>query len=553
MRIYAGDTEDDSKGKMHLINIFDGKKHSSFTERADAIEFLQTLRGHCHIWFCNLQYDINNIFGTENIHLLEIIYIGSRVIEARLIGTDVRFRDTLNHWKISVAEMGKRIGLKKLEAQGTDSKYNDLKYCRRDTRIVYKFVESMAKKYESINAELKATIGATSLKYFETNFYRHCNFTFIKKKEIEFMLKGYYGGRTEIFFNHPITGNIQYYDINSLYPFCCQKPMPIVHKKSYRFTKTPDFTKEGIVYARVKAPKKIEIPYLPYRSRDGKLLFPLGTFSGHWTYFEIREAKKLGYEIIKIHKAIEFFRGVGPVMGEFVETLYNKRLEAKKEKDELLSDAYKLIMNNLYGKFAQKNEKTKLMPYEGKNKLKRGDIIMNNIVLSKTLGDYPRQTNVIWSAYITAYGRHEIYERMVRVVRNHGLLIYCDTDSVIFEHRDNLFTDDNAIGKVKLEGKFKYAHFRLPKEYKLVSQDDTKIYKTKGVPKKSQAEFFENKKVSFERPYKLREVLRRNLSPKRILKLKPNFWDTIEKQSSKIYDKRIVFKDGSTKPITIGG
>ena len=99
----------------------------------------------------------------------------------------------------------------------------------------------------------------------------------------------------------------------------------------------------------------------------------------------------------------------------------------------------------------------------------------------------------------------------------------------------------------------KYAHFRLPKEYKLVSQDDTKIYKTKGVPKKSQAEFFENKKVSFERPYKLREVLRRNLSPKRILKLKPNFWDTIEKQSSKIYDKRIVFKDGSTKPITIGG
>jgi len=553
MKLYAGDTEDDSKGTVHIINFYDGKTHHSYTKRDKAIEFLQNLKGHCHIWFCNLQYDINNIFGVENIHLLEIMYVSSRIIEAKLIGTDVRFRDTLNHWKISVQEMGKRIGLQKLEASGRDSKFNDLRYCKRDTEITYRFVESMRDKYKSIGAELKATIGATSLKYFEKNFYRYCNFKFLKKSEIEFMLKGYYGGRTEIFFNNPISGNIQYYDINSLYPFCCQKPMPIINKISYRFTKLPNFQNEGIVHARIKAPKKIEIPYLPYRSRDGKLLFPLGTFTGHWTYFEIREAKKLGYEVLKIHKAIEFFRGVGPVMGEFVETLYNKRLEAKKEKDELLSDAYKLLMNNIYGKFAQKNEKTKLTPYEGKNKLKRGDMIMNNIVLSKEKGEYPRQTNVIWSAYITAYGRHEIYQKMIEVKKKNGLLIYCDTDSVIFEHSDKLFLDESAIGKVKLEGLFKYAHFRLPKEYKLVSQDDTKIYKTKGVPKKSQAEFFEKKKVSFERPYKLREVLRRNLSPKRILKLKPNFWDTIEKQSSKMYDKRIVLKNGETKPITIGG
>lgn len=552
-KLWAGDTEDNSKGLVYLINFYDGKKHYTFKrgkrEEKRAIEFLLSLKGSHHFWFTNLQYDLNNIFK-NHLEYLECVYVGSRIIEAKITNTDIRFRDTLNHWKISVEEMGKRINLHKFKTKNQN--FNDLKYCRRDTKIVYNFVHTMKSHYESIGAKLKATIGSTSLKYFEENFYKKLNFSFLNKKDYEFMLQGYYGGRTEIFFNKPIEGNIQYYDINSLYPYCCTKILPRVTRK-YIYTQNPDFTKFGIVKAKVKAPKNLEIPYLPYKNRDGKLLFPLGTFTGHWTYFEINEAKRLGYEIIRIYKAIEFQGGYSQNIKPFIETLYQERLIAKKKNDELLSDAYKLLMNNLYGKFGQKNEKTSLIPYTNKKQIRRGDTLFNKVILRKEIGDYPKHSNVIWSAYITAYGRHELYLKMQEVIKKNGLLIYCDTDSVIFEHKDRIFNDETELGKFKLEGLFKYAYFRLPKEYKLVSQDDTLKYKTKGVPKKNQAEFFEKRKVKFKRPLKLREVLRRNLSPKRKIKLKPNFWTVNTKESSKLYDKRIVLNTGHTRPFIIGG
>lgn len=548
--LWALDTEDDSKGNPYLFNFYNGTEHFTFDDRDEALDwFKEAAKSPMEIWATNTCYDLINLFGTD-VTNLQINFVGSRFISAKMPGTKVRFKDTLNHWKISVEKMGERIGLRKLKVNGN---FNDVKYCQRDTEITWKFVKLQKEYYESFGAKLKSTIGSTALDFYQNNFSHFKRDNPFSNEQLEFMKLGYYGGRTEIFFNKALTGNIQYVDYNSLYPSTMLGEFPVIRPGQFKFTKKPNIKQnEGIAHVRIFAPTDLVIPYLPYRSATTKsLLFPVGRFSGHYTYFELREAEKIGYKIEKIYNAFEFRAGNHRPFKTFVETLYEKRMKAKKAGDEMLSDSFKLIMNNLYGKFGQGNDKEELVPYHSKTKLQSGDQILGTCVLRKTKGEYPAHTNMIWSAYVTAYGRHKLWEGMEHVRRSDGLLIYCDTDSIIFEHPRTLFSDSADLGGLKLEGLFKYAHFKLPKLYSLVSQDETKKYRAKGVPQKVAGEFFEKGRASFQRPYKLRETLRRNLSPKRTLKLIPNYWDEVTKQTHKKYDKRKVLRTGHTKPLEI--
>lgn len=565
---WSFDTEDDSKGHVYIIDFFDGVEHFTFTAdeikkekpkwgakrvtkelRKRAIEFLLNLEtGKFDCWAVNLQYDLVNVFG-DHLEVLEIGYVGSRVISAKVPGTRMQFFDTLNHWKISVKEMGKRIGLEKLDAGGD---FNNVTYCRRDNEIAWRFVDKMRKTYESIECKLKATIGSTALRYFEDKFFQRTKDRLFKTSELEFMKGGYYGGRTEVFHAHPVSGTIFYFDFNSLYPSVMREGFPVLTKGGHGFTKEPDFENaEGFAEITVETPKDI-LPYLPFRDPEsGRLLFPLGRFRGRYTYFEIRRAVEIGYRIVKIHRALQFNAGTFRPFDQFVNFVYEKRLEAKKAGDDLMSDAFKLLANNLYGKFGQGRDFTKLVPHHGD--VRPGDVILGPLVVRESTGPYPVHTNFIWSAYTTAYGRDKLYRAAVEAEKKGALLIYMDTDSLIFENETSIFDQSNKLGELKLEGIFKYAHFKLPKLYRLVPMEGDDIFKAKGIPRAQAKEFFETGKAKFRKPYKLRETLRRNLSPKRKFKLIPNFWDEIEKQSHKIYDKRIVNSDGSTKPLTIGG
>jgi hypothetical protein len=529
-RLWAVDTEDNSKGKVYLINFCDeNEKHHTFKKPKDAIEFLQNQSGSIDIWATNLGYDLSNIFQ-EHMSCLEITYIKGRVITAKIQGTGITFKDTLNHWKISVAEMGKRINLPKFKTES----FNNVKYCRRDTLITRRFVASMEIKYAEIGAKLKSTIGSTALDIFKTRYHTHTFERSFKTSDIEWMLGGYYGGRTEIFHTKPIAGFIRYYDFNSLYPsVMVGRDFPIIGGHGFRLGDIE--TTEGISEASVLVSRDIEIPYLPVRSKQG-LIFPTGKFTGRWTNFELRECQKYGVRIEKIHKSFSFIGSYRP-FDDFVRDLYEFRLKAQKDGDLLLSDSAKLILNNLYGKFAQGNEITRLLPYKKEN-LKNGDKVFRDLLLRDEKGEFPVHTNVVWSAYVTAYGRDKLYRGMLKTKANGGRLLYCDTDSIIFEGGDPLPTS-NQLGDLKLEGVWNWAHFKLPKLYRL--DGETRVTRAKGVPRLSADEFFDQGFAQFKKPNKLRESLRR--------KLTPNEWVLTRKEIRRTYDKRHSTGSGTTKPI----
>lgn len=565
------DTEDDSKGHLYIIDFFDGKTHYTFSEkeinanrkrplskkrvteiiRQQAVDFLATLpQQNCTFWCTNLGYDLVNVFY-EHLQVLEIGYIGSRIISAKVPGTQFRFYDTLNHWKMSIKKMGERIGHEKLDA---GKSFNNIRYCRRDNEICWFFVAKMREVYHEIGCDLRATVGSTALKYFQKEFFDELD-RVLDEKHLNFMKGGYYGGRTEVFHTEPVRGRIHYFDFNSLYPAVNMNLYPIIEDGGFYFTKKPDFEKfEGVADVTVFCPY-MPIPYLPHRGVSERLIFPVGRFRGRYTYFEIRRAQTLGYKVEKVHRALEFSAGVFRPFSEFVTTLYNRRLKAQKIGDELMSDGFKGLMNNLYGKWGQGKHFERLVAHEGR--VKPGDKILGpyKIVATDESDPHPKHTNYLWAMYTTAYGRDRLYfNGLYRVAQTEGArLLYCDTDSIIFESRKTIFKSSKKLGELKSEGDFIEAQFKLPKLYYLISKDGKSSHKAKGIRRDNAREYFETGKTKFKRPYKLRETLRRNQSKKASKKLVANFWDEIEKVNMQVYDKRIVNSDGSTTPIIMGG
>lgn len=443
-----------------------------------------------------------------------------------------------------------------------------IEYCRRDTEITGIFVDRMLKKYKEIGCEPKTTIAATTLGYFEKQFYKKITHQF-SEEQITFFHRGYYGGRTEIFHNRAIRGSIFYHDINSLYPWCMQQGQYPDLNQFYE-TKKPNYaTHEGMADVEIQTTESLPIPYLPCK-RDGKLIFPLGRWRGVYTFFELREAEKLGYRVLKTHRAVEFPTSHNPFKG-FIDTIWAERLRAQKAGDELMSQVFKAFGNFAYGKYAQGNETTELIPIKQLKTIPDGTVILGDLALVHRKKKYPRYANCIWACYVTAYARHRLfYHGFSQVTGGGGKLLYCDTDSVLYRAPRPILEHSKNLGEFKLEGIYQEAYFKLPKLYYLIpvtrrsrqgilfqSTTGRKLprateWKSKGVPKSASKRFFTQRKARYKKPNKLRESLRRNLSPKNKNNLLiPNFWETREKEITGKYDKRLVLTTGETKPLII--
>jgi hypothetical protein len=206
-------------------------------------------------------------------------------------------------------------------------------------------------------------------------------------------------------------------------------------------------------------------------------------------------------------------------------------------------------LNYAYGKFAQGNEVTKLFPLE-KAKLKGGDTILFDLVLRKEKTKYPRYANCVWACHVTAYARHTLYQGLQAVSKN-ARLLYCDTDSILYQAEEMQIPHSTELGAFKFEGEFSYAHFKLPKLYRLDPKNEAPTYRAKGVPRQVASDMFETGKAQFRKPNKLRETLRRNLNKTEEKKMIPNYWELRDKETRQKYDKRNQDSEGNTFPITL--
>lgn len=142
--------------------------------------------------------------------------------------------------------------------------------------------------------------------------------------------------------------NIHYYDVNSLYPFAMLNPMPydLVNNKLVNLSKRSLDSFFGFCLVEVSCPLDMQRPVLPFH-KDGKTIYPVGTWKGTYFSEELKAVTKLGYQITLIN-GYEFTKA--NIFNKFVNHFY----EIKKNSTGMTRDIAKLQLNNLYGYFGRK-------------------------------------------------------------------------------------------------------------------------------------------------------------------------------------------------------
>ena len=303
---------------------------------------------------------------------------------------------------------------------------------------------------------------------------------------------------------------------------------------------------EGVADVKIKH-KDSFFGFLPLK-KDGKLLFPVGNFRGVYNFNELRFALEYGViEITKVYYVI-FAPPIDSPFDEFVNTLYNERKKTNSELDKLV---LKLLLNSLYGKFAQriksemiyidnmysnfdliaeyKEKKTliRIMPFS-KN---RNDCFIE----VKSKKGYLYNTIPVFSSYITSFARIMLLKFMLENAPND--VLYCDTDSIFLNKLPKLPVSAE-LGAWKKEKKV-VTDIRGLKNYSYLYNNQS-FDKIKGIPKNATKD---GNIYTYETLVKTREGLRRNIET-----------GVLEKRSKKlsgVYDKRIILKNGYSIPIKL--
>jgi hypothetical protein len=213
--------------------------------------------------------------------------------------------------------------------------------------------------------------------------------------------KSYYGGWFEIFSHGIIKGTTYNYDINSAYPYATTKLPHICNQCRTRTGKgTPKNRSDYMLLHCTVRSKGNRIGAVPHRTKNGSILRPNISRGWYWAH-ELDAANRAGLvKEIDIHGWMDFvpcshakpFGGVG--------ALYDKRNEVGK--DTPLGIAIKLVINSIYGKFAQ------------------------------SVGTAP-YNNWFYASYITSHCRTQILDAIASVPGKANSVLMVATDGICFD------------------------------------------------------------------------------------------------------------------------
>jgi len=426
-----------------------------------------------------------------------------------------------------------------------------IEYCIRDCNIVKKMLEKIYEE-KLIKEELKSrSISGLSLEVFKNKFnYKNLE-TKLNKKYDKIIREAYFGGRCEVFGNAKKEEMIFHFDFTGMYSE--------IMKEEFWFGKIK--IDENIKEEKIKEPgfyeitlvsKEMEIPILPYRNEEGKLLFPNGRWKGTYWYEEINLFLEEGGIVEKIHKKITFEKKEKPFL-EFVE--YFSKLRRKSNMDNIF---WKLFVNSIYGRMGMSEnlEKTEIISKKRYKKIEKKkkiikEIMLNNAMIVTYIDDRKEkeiESNVSIAATITSKARIKLFKAYKSVIKEGGRLLYSDTDSIFAAYERNVIGEKHGEvlwDKNKKDTKVEKALFAIPKGYAIKLKDKS-IIKIKGFSKDSISY------DEFEKTFKeKKELIKTEIHLEKIT-FQLKFREIEKTIILHNYDKRIFNNDKTeTKPLNI--
>lgn len=305
-----------------------------------------------------------------------------------------------------------------------------------------------------------------------------------------FIRKSYYGGRCEVFGNPTGTAEIRHYDFMGMYAQCMQEAFPIGEGR-FEFNDF-DLSEPGFYDVTIMS-SDFDIPVLPFKRDDGKLMFANGVMRGVYWHEELLLFKNFGGVVLKIHTAF-IFKNVDVVFKRFIEEFW-----ILKESSSNLRTIAKLYMNSLYGrlgmtktnkKIAVVNNHKDFLKIAATDNITKFFKINECYVIEYTQGiacdsvvkveNFKKNfANVIYSSIITSKARIKLYKYMRALLAAGGRIFYCDTDSVFvsFIEVPSMCWDNIHEFTRKIQD----AVFILPKCYALQYADGGEEVVCKGV------------------------------------------------------------------------
>ena len=578
------------KDKKHTKDV---KIEEFFTNQDEFQQFLMDLRPEgmkeipTKIVVFNASYDVWFVMKITDDS--DTLSNGGNIIVAKLKNgitiqdlTNLTRQGSLEDW-IGYLDMEKKFGIKK------ESLDNLEKRCKSDARATYELGNYLENFFvNEIGIPLKLTIAGAARYLFSLHYFK--DYWLREEKHLwksEYERKAYRGGRVEAF-KSGVERVFVGYDVNSMY-LSVMRDEIFPDPNSARYIREPKelpgirltangewaslspelLTPEPLYIAdvTVNVPEQYIGP-LPILNPDtGKLIFPTGTFRGHFASPELNYAiKNANVKVIKIHSLIQY-KGK-PYFKDYAEFIWKKRKEYKDKHNKGMDILIKYLGNVLYGGFGQRNKDSffgKLSDFsieakgkrqkeheaKGKRQKANGEPLspeplaysqrpkvstingVKYVTVTASEGEDSKHTFPCIPVFITSYARVLLLKALRANEKN---LIYTDTDSMKLRQTAKGVVIGEGLGEWGYEG----VEINVP-VYKSKMYGD----KCKGVPKRAVLEWEDEvrKIYSYDKPNKMKESFRRGLTPA--------LWKKTIKEVSKTDDKRQWIDEKTSLPPAI--
>jgi DNA polymerase type B, organellar and viral len=257
---------------------------------------------------------------------------------------------------------------------------------------------------------------------------------------------------------------------------------------------------DGFFEIDITPNNNINYPILADRDKNKNIRWHLYRRTNVYDSNSIREALKKGYVLNGIKKGIKSVSR-HPVFDKIINYLYENRLIAQKNKDEMMSLMYKLQMNSLYGKMGQKARNSKSVicesaldeklfyldyDYESKVEIYKGKNLISGE--RKTLEPSGKPIQIACEILSNSKSKMIRLREKLDPTFTKDCVIYQDTDSLVVWNEDAYKLKEyigKEIGKIKDEydgGKILFIQCNGPKSYCELVVNDPDTIKKEGCP-----------------------------------------------------------------------
>lgn len=415
------------------------------------------------------------------------------------------FIDSAWLMRTSLKNIGEFIGNFKGECAFDAPLPELLEYNEQDCRVLWQAIAQFEQVLLGMGGQLQMTVASSALHLFRARYLSRDIPT--SKSLNDISRKSYVASRVEVF--RPNCDRAHYYDINSSFPYAMTFPVP---GKYLGLRTAPPAAKENLIWfarCRVTVPNACEYPPLPVRiGKDGQIFFPVGTWDAYYTDVDLEVLESAGGTIEHIYD-VHVFEPCHD-FAAYANDLYALR---KKGGTKFESQVYKILLNSLYGKLAEGEDKQAIV-INPRDTMHRdpATLIMPGVWRENTTKEVDH-AHVPISAHITSIARRTLFRRISAAK---GRVYYCDTDSVIVDDAD--MPTGKALGEWDKEYTIERGRFLVPKMYAIKPEGKDWQIRAKGFQRPADGpldydtfvRLSEKEPVRIVRMARIREMLRDN-------------------------------------------